>query len=79
MSYLFLRDVTNKTSLKKALEWALLSVKAESKYLNNETMAGLYFKLGEKGRAKKYAEIALKLGVAKGEDVESTRELLKKL
>jgi thiol-disulfide isomerase/thioredoxin len=79
MSYLFLRDVTNKTSLKKALEWALLSVKAESKYLNNENVAGLYFKLGEKGRAKKYAEIALKLGVAEGEDVESTRELLKKL
>jgi thioredoxin-related protein len=79
MAVYFLIHVTNKNSLKKALQWALLSIQKESNYYNNDTAANLYFKLGDKRNAKKYSEIAIKLGGLEGKDVESTRELLNKL
>lgn len=79
MAWYFFENIKNKASLKKALEWALLSVKIESNYFNNDTVANLYAKLGDKARAKKYAEIAIKLGVEQGADTEITQQLLKTL
>lgn len=70
---------TDKGKLQTALQWALQSVSKESNFYNNDTVAHLYYKLGNKKDARKYAETALKLGKAAGEDVKETEELLRKL
>lgn len=69
----------DKDHFKKALGWALKSVKLESNFYNNDTVAHLYFKLGDKKNAKLYAQTALKFGKEAGEDTGPTEELLKKL
>lgn len=69
----------DKDHFKKALGWALKSVKLESNFYNNDTVAHLYFKLGDKKNAKLYAQTALKFGKETGEDTGPTEELLKKL
>lgn len=79
MAWYFFEHITKKASLKKALEWALLSVKIESKYFNNDTVANLYAKLNDKVNAKQYAKIAIKLGEDQGVDTETTQELLNRL
>ncbi len=69
----------NKDNLKKALKWGLKSVELESNFYNNDTVANLYHKLGDKKNAKVYAKKAIELGQAAGEDTFETEELLKKL
>lgn len=69
----------NKKVLKQALSWALESVKKRSEYANNDTVANLYFAVGDKKNAKIYAEKAIELGKQHGEDTSSTEELLNKL
>ncbi len=76
----FIHENSNdKNELLKALGWALNSVKLESNYYNNDTVAHLYYKTGDKKNAKIYAQTALKLGKEAGEDTNGTEELLKKL
>lgn len=69
----------DKDHLKKALGWALQSVKLENNFYNNDTVAHLYFKLGDKKNAKLYAQTAVKFGKEAGENTGPTEELLKKL
>lgn len=70
---------TDKAKLQEALKWGLLSVSKESNFYNNDTVAHLYYKLGNKKEARNYAETALRMGKEAGEDVKETEELLKKL
>lgn len=65
--------------LKKAASWAKKSVKQESNFYNNDTLASIYHQLGKKRCAKKAAKKAIELGKADGEDVSATEELLKKI
>ena len=65
--------------LKLAVLWAEKSVKKDESYANTDTLANLYFKVGEKDNAKSMAEQAIKLAEKAGEDAASTKELLKKL
>ena len=65
--------------IESALSWALKSVSKNSNFSNNDTVAHLYYKLGNKSEALRYAEIALKLGKAAGEDVSETQDLIKKI
>jgi hypothetical protein len=48
----------------------------ESLYYNNDTVAALYYKLGKKGKALKYASKAIALAKETGEDYSSTAMLL---
>lgn len=72
----FFENVENKEYLKKALGWALQSVKLEEGYANLDTVANLYHKLGDKAKTKEYATKAIALGKANGEDVSETEKLL---
>ncbi|HMV14715.1 MAG TPA: thioredoxin family protein [Chitinophagales bacterium] len=69
----------DKTTLGKALQFALRSVELNSNFDNNDTVARLYQKLNNKSSAKKYAEISLALAQKEGIDTFSIEELLKAL
>jgi thiol-disulfide isomerase/thioredoxin len=75
-AWFFYESVEGKKNLKQALKWALKSVKMESLYYNNDTVAALYYKLGKKGKALKYANKAIALAKETGEDYSSTAMLL---
>ncbi len=75
----FFEKVENKNSLLKALDWAKISVKKGEDFYNADTLANLYNKLGDKSNAKIWAQKAVDLGKAKGEDVGDTQKLLDSL
>ena len=75
----FFEQSDDKTQLAKALEWSLKSIEIEDQFAFNDTAASLYFKLGNKQKAKEYAEKAIKQAQKSGEDASSTTELLKKI
>ncbi len=75
-AWTFYRVVEDKKQLKKALKWARKSAKINNQFINNDTIAALYFKLGKKRKAKKYAEKAIALGQANGENTADTEKLL---
>jgi thioredoxin-related protein len=78
-AWTFYEAVDDKKLLKEALKWAKKSVKLEPAYYNSDTLASLYFKLGNKGAAKKAAEKAIALAKASGEDPSGTEELLERI
>ena len=65
--------------LEKAVKWAEKSVELEDAYYNNDTLASLYYKTGDKKKAKKAAEHAIELAKENGEDYSATKELLDKI
>ncbi len=75
-AWTFYRVVDNKKQLKTAAKWAKKSIKLDSNYYNNDTLAALYKKLGKKKKALAAAKTAIELGKAAGEDVSATNELL---
>jgi thioredoxin-related protein len=75
----FYEQSNDKTQLQKALEWSLKSVEIDDIYAFNDTAASLYFKLGNKQKAKEFAEKAIKMGKTAGENVADTEALLKKI
>ncbi len=79
IAWTFYENTTDKALLKKACGWAKKSVKLDSGYYNNDTVAAIYYQLGKKRKAKKYAKRAIKLGKANGDDVSSTEDLLAKI
>ena len=72
----FFENVTNPAHLQKAVAWALESVRLSEGYGNLDTVANLYYKLGDKIKAKEYANKAIVIGKAKGDDTSSTEKLL---
>lgn len=76
MAWTFYENIDNPEYLKKALDYGLQSVKLSEEYANTDTVASLYTKLGDKKNAKEYAEKAIALGKASGQDVSSTEKLL---
>jgi thioredoxin-related protein len=76
-AWFFYENTTSKESLEKALAWSLKSVElSENSYPFHDTAAAIYFKLGNKSKAKEFAEKALKLGKEKGEDTAETEKLI---
>ena len=71
--------VEDQETLKEGLDMALRSVEMESVYANVDTVASLYYKLGDKKNAKKYAKEALKMGEEEGADISDTKSLMKKI
>lgn len=78
-AWAFYETVEDKEMLNHALQWALKSVKIDSQYYNNDTVAALYYKLGKKGKAKKVAKTAIEIAKANGDDYTSTKTLLSKM
>lgn len=75
----FFENVTNKTSLEKAVAWAQESVKKNANYANTDTLANLYNKVGDKKNAKLWAEKSIELAKKTGQDSGDTEKLLKSL
>jgi len=75
-AWTFYRVVEDKKQLKKALKWARKSAKIEDSFYNNDTIAALYYKIGKKKKATKYAEKAIEMAKAINEDYSDTAKLL---
>lgn len=69
----------DKKALAKAIKWAEKSVKINSNYYNNDTLANLYCKTDSKKKAKTAAEEAIAKAKQFGNDPAETQELLKKI
>ncbi len=79
-AWLVYEKTENKNDLKKALRWALESVKLNSESNNNDTVAHLLYKIGEDlPLAKRYAEKTIELADIKGSDTVDIKNLLKKI
>lgn len=76
IAWTFYENIDNPEYLKKAVGYALQSVKLSEEYANTDTVASLYSKVGDKKNAKLYAEKAIALGKATNQDVSSTEKLL---
>ncbi len=79
IAWSFYENIDKKSALKKALNWALRSVELHSEYFNNDTVAALYYKLGNKNEARVYAEKAIALAKATQQDFSPTEALLQKI
>lgn len=78
-AWLFYLYIDDPKQLRKALDWALRSIKLDEAYYNQDTAAALYFKLGQKKEAKEHALRAIELAKALGEDASATEALLEKI
>ncbi|MEO1262178.1 MAG: thioredoxin family protein [Bacteroidota bacterium] len=78
-AWIFYEEVQEKKLLKCALKWAKQSIKMESNYYNNDTVAALYYRLGKKGKALKAANKAIAMAKSGGEDHASTDALLEEI
>lgn len=65
------------SDFEKGKEIALLSVRANSNYYNNDTVAALYYMLKDKGQATSYAKRAIELANESSVNPASTLQLLK--
>ncbi|MCG8330967.1 MAG: thioredoxin domain-containing protein [Chitinophagales bacterium] len=75
-AWAFYENVDNEAYLEKAVGWAKKSVELSDEYYNNDTLAALYYKLGQKRPAKKAAEHAIEIAKQHGDDYSSTQSLL---
>ena len=78
-AWTFYENSTDRSQLEKALQWSLKSVQLVDSYAFNDTAAALYFQMGEKKKAKEFAEKAIKKAKESGEDATETQVLLKKI
>jgi thioredoxin-related protein len=79
VAWKFFENVNDKAALEKAIVWAQESVKKQEGYYNTDTLANLYFKVGDKQNAKTWAQKAIDLAKVKGEDSSSTQKLLENI
>ncbi|MCJ7935147.1 MAG: thioredoxin domain-containing protein [Chryseobacterium sp.] len=79
LAWNFFENVSNKTSLEKAIGWAQESVKKDQNFANTDTLANLYNKIGDKKNAKMWAEKSIELAKSTGQDSSDTEKLLKSL
>lgn len=75
IGWTFYQVVDDKKLLKKATKWVKQSVKMDNNFYNNDTLAALYYKLGKKKKALKYADTAIGMAKAVGEDYTATSKL----
>lgn len=79
LAWMYYDTVDTKKELKCALGWAKQSVKMDKNYANTDTVASLYYKLGKKGKALKYANEAISLAKASDEDYSATELLIQRI
>ncbi len=78
-AWAFYEKSDDKTQLAKALSWSLKAISISDEYAYNDTAAALYFKLGNKQKAKEFAEKAIQQAKATNFDAADTEALLKKI
>lgn len=78
-AWLFSEHVDNKSSLKKAEEWAEKAVMKSDNAENTYILAKLYAKTGNKANAKMYAEMSKNLAEQQGKDASMAKQLLEGL
>jgi hypothetical protein len=74
----FLKNTEDVKYLHKAADWAKKSIDLKSMAENNDTYAGLMFKLGNKSEAVKYEKTALELAVKEKVALKEYEDNLKK-
>jgi thiol-disulfide isomerase/thioredoxin len=79
VAWAFFETVDDKAMLQKGLNWGLKSISISNEYFNNDTVAALYYKLGNKKQAMKYAKKAIAIAKKNGEDDSETQALLPKI
>lgn len=79
ISWMFYDIVDNKKQLKQALKWAKKSVKKDNSFLNNDTLAALYYKYGKNKKALKIANKAIVIAKANNEDYSSSAQLIQEI
>lgn len=79
ISWGFYDIVEEKQSLKKALKWAKKSVQKDNSYLNNDTLASLYQKIGKGKKAIKIATKAIAIAKVSGEDYSASTALIREI
>lgn len=77
VAWRFYEHISDKKALQQAVIWAEKSVALKESYANTDTLAHLYYKLGDKKNTQKWATRSVELGKAAGEDVKDTEKLLK--
>jgi thiol-disulfide isomerase/thioredoxin len=65
--------------LKKAAEWAQISIDGAKNSYNTDTMAAILFKLGDRDKARVFAIESIEIAKKEGNDYSSTEELLSKI
>ena len=71
--------VTDKTLLTQVTQLCLEGLKKEENSQNTDTLANIYYKLGDNKNAKLWAKKSIEIAKAKGDEYASTEELLKKI
>ena len=71
--------VTDKTLLTQVTQLCLEGLKKEENSQNTDTLANIYYKLGDFKNAKLWAKKSIEIAKAKGDEYASTEELLKKI
>ena len=71
--------VTDKTLLTQVTQLCLEGIKKEENSQNTDTLANVYYKLGDNKNAKLWAKKSIEIAKAKGDEYASTEELLKKI
>lgn len=79
VAWTFYEVIDDEALLQEGLKLALQSRQIESGFFNNDTIAALYYKLGNKKKAKKYAKKAIKIAKKTNQDYSLTKELLEKI
>ncbi len=79
IAWTFFENTDDRLLLEKALGWSLQSIDISPQYPFLDTAAALYFKLGNKKKAKEYAEKAISKAKETGEDATETVTMLKKI
>lgn len=74
--YLYVAD---KTLLTQVTQLCLEGIKKEENSQNTDTLANIYYKLGDNKNAKFWAKKSIEIAKAKGDEYASTEELLKKI
>jgi thiol-disulfide isomerase/thioredoxin len=75
----FYELVDSEDYLTVAVSWAQKSVEMDRGYYNMDTLAALYFKLGEKEQASDAAQEAIEIAKEEGADSKSTEKMLEKI
>lgn len=78
-AWIFAEHVKDKTSLKKAAEWAEKSVMRGETAENTYILAKIYFMMGNKNLAKSFAEMSNNLAKQTGKDANLSQELLNQI
>ena len=79
LAWTFYKGVNDRDMLLVALKWAKKSVRIQSGYNNNDTLAALYYRLGKKKQGIAAARKAIKLAKESEEDYTDTEILLREL